>query len=244
MIRPLRRALLRNWNRLLGSLLHRNGDGDLAEELDSHIRLLAEEEIRRGIPPDEAHRRARLQFGSVESAKESYRDQRGLPALDVIVQDLRYALRGIRKNPVYAVVVTLSLALGIGANTAIFSLVNSVLLQPLAYKDPQRLFAAREISPLFAALGPVGVNPVHAREWAAQCRSLEQVTLVRGGPAQVAGGSEPVAVEKCEDRVGGAGDVLRSVFFADVGMQIDEGTTPGGEDVVRVSDDKVTSQSY
>jgi len=187
------RTLRRTWNRLLGSL-RRNVDGDLAEELDSHIRLLAEENIRRGLPPEEAYRRARLQFGSVESTKESYRDQRGLPALDTLAQDLRYAFRGISKNPGFATVAILSLAIGIGANTAIFSLVNAVLLQPLAYKDPQRLFAVREISPLFAALGPVGVNPVHAREWAALCPSIEQATLVRGGPAQVVGGSTPMSV--------------------------------------------------
>src|SRR6476469_7670638 len=145
-VKVWRRTLLRNWNRLLGSLFRRNTDGDLAEELDSHIRLLAEEEIRRGLPPEEAHRRARLQFGSVESTKESYRDQRGLPALDVIAQDLRYAFRGIRKNPGFATVAILSLAIGIGANTAIFSLVNSVLLRPLAYRDPQRVFAVREVA--------------------------------------------------------------------------------------------------
>jgi hypothetical protein len=96
MTRTLRRA----WNRLLGSLFRRKADGDLAEEFDSHIQLLAEENIRRGLPPEEAHRRARLQFGSVESTKERYRDQRGLPALDAIVQDLRYAFRGLRRIPV------------------------------------------------------------------------------------------------------------------------------------------------
>ncbi len=156
-------TLRRTWNRLLGSLSRRNPDRDLAEELDSHIQLLAEENIRRGVPPDEAYRRARLQFGSIESTKESYRDQRGLPALDAIVQDLRYAFRWICKNPGFAAVAILSLAIGIGANTAVFSLVNAVLLQPLAYQEPQRLFAVRELLPQLFGQNPIPVNPMHAR---------------------------------------------------------------------------------
>ncbi len=187
MTRTLRRA----WNRLLGSLFRRNADGDLAEELDSHIQLLADEHIRGGMPPDEAHRRAKLQFGSVESTKESYRDQRGLPAIDVTVQDLRYAFRGIRKNPGFATVAILSLAIGIGANTAIFSLVNAVLLQPLAYKDPQRLFAVRESNPRFRVMP---VNPMHAREWAKQCPSLEQVAVMRSNRADLAAGGQPASI--------------------------------------------------
>lgn len=189
MIRTLRRALLRNWNRLLGSLFGQHRENDLAEELDAHIRLLAEEDIRRGVAPEEAYRRARLQFGSVESAKESYRDQRGLPALDTTIQDLRYAFRGIRRNPGFAAVAILSLAIGIGANTAIFSLVDTVLLQPLAFKDPQRIFAVRELYP-----GLVPVNPMHAHEWAKRCPSLEQVALMRGNRADVGSGGEPASI--------------------------------------------------
>jgi len=75
------RSLRRTWNRLLGSLTGKSRENDLAEELKAHIEMLAEENIRRGVPPGEAHRRARLQFGSVESTKESYRDQRGLPVV-------------------------------------------------------------------------------------------------------------------------------------------------------------------
>src|SRR5262245_45498924 len=133
------------WKRFLGSITGRREERDLADELESHIHIAAEEFIRRGIPPGEAVRRARLQFGGVESTKESYRDQRGLPPLDAFGQDVRYALRGIGRNPGFAAVAILSLAAGIGANTAIFSLVNAVLLQPLAFKQPQRLFAAREL---------------------------------------------------------------------------------------------------
>jgi putative ABC transport system permease protein len=185
------RALRRGWNRFLGSVLRGRADGELAEELDSHIQLMADEDIRRGASPDEAYRRARLRFGSVESTKESYRDQRGLPFLDALVSDVRYAVRGIRKNPGFAAVAILSLAIGIGATTAIFSLVNGVLLQPLAYEDPDRLYGVREISPLF---GLVAVNPVHALEWAGQCPSLEQVALLRPARVQVAAGGEPVSV--------------------------------------------------
>ena len=187
MIRTLRRI----WNRLLGSLSFRKADGDLSEELDSHIQMLAAESIRRGVSPEEAYRRARLQFGSVESTKESYRDQRGLPIIDATVQDLRYAFRGVHRNPGFAAVAILSLAIGIGANTAIFSLVNAVLLRPLAYKDPQRLFAVRESNSRFSVMP---VNPMHAREWAKQCPSLEQVALMRSNRADVAAGGEPASI--------------------------------------------------
>jgi putative ABC transport system permease protein len=216
MIRTLRRA----WNRLLGSLSGQRRESDLAEELDSHIRLMAEENIRRGMPPEEAHRRARLQFGSVESAKESYRDQRGLPALDTMVQDLRYAFRGIRKNPGFAAVAILSLAIGIGANAAIFSIVNAVLLQPLAYQEPQRLFAVRELLPHLFGQNPIPVNPLHAREWAKECPSLEQVALMRSNRAALTTGGEPASIPGADVphnlfSLLGVEPILGRTFFAD-----------------------------
>jgi putative ABC transport system permease protein len=190
MIRTLRRA----WKRVLGSLSAARRESDLDEEIESHIQLLAEENMRRGVPAGEARRLARLQFGGIESTKESYRDQRGLPFLDALGQDLRYAMRGIRRNRGFAVVAVLSLAIGIGANTAIFSLVNSVLLRPLAYQEPERLFAAGELLPHLFGQNPVGVNPVHAREWAKQCPSVEQVAVMRSNRADLASGGVPASI--------------------------------------------------
>jgi predicted permease len=188
------RAVRRVWNRLLGSLFGNRREEDFATELDSHIQLLTEENMRRGLPPEEARRRARLQFGSVESTKESYRDQRGLSFLDTTAQDLRYAFRGVRRNPGFATVAILSLAIGIGANIAIFSLVNAVLLQPLAFKDPRRVFVVREVTPQFSGRRSMPVNPVHAREWAKECPSIEDVALMRSSRADIASGGDPVSV--------------------------------------------------
>ncbi len=188
----MKRVLLRAWSRLLGTLGLRHRDAELAEELEAHILLMADESIRNGVAPAEALRRARVEFGGVDAAKESYRDQRGISALDAFAQDLRYGLRGIRNNPGFAAVAILSLAIGIGANTAIFSVVNSVLLQPLPFHEPNRIFAVREVVPNFTSSIPV--NPLHAIEWAKHCPSLEQVALVRGARFQLTSGSEPESV--------------------------------------------------
>jgi putative ABC transport system permease protein len=192
------RTARRIWNRLLGSLSGHPADTALAEEIEAHIQLMADESIRRGVPPEEAYRRARLRFGSVDAATERYRDQRGLPALDTLAQDLRYALRGIRRNPGFAVVAILSLGIGIGANTAIFSLVNRVLLQPLAFNDPQRVYAAREIDPRTPGRQPIAVNPAHALAWGADCPSIEQVALMSSTRADVTSGGEPVSIRSLD----------------------------------------------
>jgi predicted permease len=187
MTRTVRRA----WNQLLGSLGVRQPDAELAEEFASHIDMLTEQNMRRGLPRDEAYRQARLTFGGLAVATENYRDARGLPGLDMAVQDVRYAIRLLRKNPGFASVAVLSLAIGIGANTAIFSLVSGVLLQPLPYADPDRLFAVREVR---NSDGISPVTPVLARAWAEQCPSLEHVTLLRSSRGQVAAGGDPATL--------------------------------------------------
>jgi len=112
----------------------------LRAEIEEHLALQTAENLRAGLSPVEARRQAVLKFGAVEAVKEDYRDQRGLPFLETMVQDTRYALRRSRKSPAFTVTVILTLALGIGATTSIFALVHAVLLKSLPVANPAELY--------------------------------------------------------------------------------------------------------
>jgi predicted permease len=116
-------------------------DDSIAREMEAHLDMATDEYIRRGMSPAEARRAARIDAGGIDAAGEAYRDQHGVPVVDALLRDLRFALRGLQRNPRFGIGIAVSLALGIGLNTAIFTVVDNVLRRPLPFTNPDQLVA-------------------------------------------------------------------------------------------------------
>jgi predicted permease len=171
-------------SRLAGVFRRRSLDADLDTELRAHLEALTEEHLRRGMNLEEARHAAHREFGGAEQTRELYRERRGLPFLETSFQDIRLGMRMLVKNPGFTFVAVLTLALGIGANAAIFSVVNAVLLRPLAYKDSDRL----------VTLLHDGSDPVSAAnyiDWRDQSHSFEAMAAAEGWSANLTGVDSP-----------------------------------------------------
>jgi putative ABC transport system permease protein len=159
---------------------------ELDEELQYHLAHLVDDYVAAGMSPADARYQALREMGAIEQRKEECRDARGLALVDSLRQDVTYARRALRKSPGFSTVAILSLAIGIGANTTIFTFVNAVLLRPLPYPGSDRLVILHEHQ-LNSTAEPLNVHPVSFVEWRNRARSFETLALVQSPPLNIIG---------------------------------------------------------
>src|SRR5919197_386371 len=180
------------------SLLFANSkvEAELAKEIDAHLALLEDEYLRQGMSSEDARRAARLAYGGVEQAKQLHRDERGFRALGQILQDTRYTLRQLRKSPGFTVTAILMLALGIGATTAIFSIVEGILLRPLPFPDPDRLVILGDVleGSHSASGAHSSVTAPDIRNYMRDTQSFSHLGGYRGRLFELSGTGDPAAV--------------------------------------------------
>ena len=169
---------------LRNTFVKRQDDRELDAEVRGYTEMLAEEKMRQGMNPEEARRAARIELGGIEQVKEDVREVRAGAWLDSLLQDLHYGLRMLRKSPGFTAIAILTLALGIGANTAIFSFVYGVLLAPLPYRDASRLVVLNETTP---RVGTVSVSYPNFIDWRSQSRSFSQIAYIEQVSFNLAG---------------------------------------------------------
>ncbi len=163
----------------------------LRAEFEEHIAMQTAENLRAGLSPIEARRQALLKFGSVEGIKDAYRDQRGLPLLETLSRDTRHAIRGLRRTPAFTAAVILTLALGIGANTAVFAVIDSILIQPLPYPQAEALVGVWHTAPGVPGAGTIGCTPSMYFTYREENKTFEYFGLWRSGDASVTGIADP-----------------------------------------------------
>jgi putative ABC transport system permease protein len=174
----------------------RRVDRELDEELHAAQELLVDEKLRSGLAPDAARRAARLELGSVESLKGQVQEARAGARVDAVLQDVRYALRSLGRARGFTAVVVVTLALGIGVNTAVFSILNAVLLRPLPFPEPDRIVRLFHVPPqaTFPGMARFPLSPANFFDWQREARAFEGMALYRGRSFTLVGQDEPRAI--------------------------------------------------
>src|SRR5687767_4199278 len=214
--------LRRLWHRLRAGVM-RGSREDLTVELETHLEFLIEDNVRRGMRPAAARRAALLKLGRAEAIAERWHDQRLLPLLDTVPRDLRLAFRRLVREPGLAGVCVLTLALAIGANTAIFSAVNAALIRPLPYPDADRLVQVWETNPDAERWGDWASYP-DFEDWTREARAFEALALYRNRRVRMTGSEYPemfdaVRVSPSVFPALGVDPILGRRFLAEDGRQ-------------------------
>lgn len=184
------------WFRLL--LHRREADRELDDEIAYHIEAKTEENVAKGMTPEEARRAARVELGGVEQVKERVRAGRTGAWLETFLQDIRFGLRMLRKNPGFTAVAALTFALGIGANTAIFSVVDAVMLRPLPFRNPNQLVVVWHTPPQksFPGVHRFVVSPANYIDWRRQNDVFTAMSAIGFRPASLTGTAQPESIQE------------------------------------------------
>ena len=202
---------------LLRNLLYRKRkERELDDEVRAHELLLADEKIRAGMNPQEAQRHARLELGGLEQLKEQVREVRAGHLLETILQDIRFGLRLLRKSPGFTATAVLTLVLGIGANTAIFSVVNGILLRSLPFKDSERLVMVWNRGAAAAGGDRTPLAVADLLDWRAQNRSFSEIGAFETTSYNLTGGELPEQIQAAQ---------VTANFFSVLGVQPHRGRT-------------------
>src|ERR1700736_381192 len=209
-----------------------------AEELEGHLQMHTEDNVRKGMSTTEARRDALMKLGGVEQTKELYHDRQTLPILEVFMQDVRYGLRMLRKNPGFTAVAVLSLALGIGANTTIFTVVNAILLNALPVRDLPRLVEMdtvdRKMLVTQARAEKLGMSFPNFQDYRRDNQVFTDLAAFMPTTVTWSGGAEPRELQ---------GELVSADYFDVLGLRPalgrffmpDEDTKPNGNDVAVLS---------
>lgn len=164
----------------------------LRAEIEEHLELQTADYVRAGLPRSEARRQALLKFGGVEAITESYRDQRGIPLLETLWRETRHAIRGLRRTPAFAIASIVTLALGVGANAAVFAVIDAVLIQPLPYPQAARLVSLGHAAPgVPGAPSRIGASPSMYFTYRDENRTFQHFGVWNSLTASVTGLAEP-----------------------------------------------------